>query len=331
MLENQSPIVRRLVMFWLPIMVVIGVFLYLSQTHYDAQKEAQYGLQRLNFWRRQAGLPVLERQAALEQAAQKHAQYLTHNPDGHDERNRSNPHFTGADPQERANAAGYPAAVSENLTISHFARSGKRSVDSLMTALYHRLSLLNPDQDEAGVAWVRGKNSAFVLESGSSQERQLCEQNHSAQAKYILTMICHNKKVEIHVNQAPIMQKMAVKYPIGSQIEPSYDGKEQPNPMPQADKTGNPISIAFYGETQPIQMISFKLFQDNQPINDVKILTASNDINRLLAETEFALFPMKSLEFDKDYRVEFAYRQNNQDKIEKWQFHTRKKKNIFEF
>ena len=115
MLENQSPIVRRLVMFWLPIMVVIGVFLYLSQTHYDAQKEAQYGLQRLNFWRRQAGLPVLERQAALEQAAQKHAQYLTHNPDGHDERNRSNPHFTGADPQERANAAGYPAAVSENL------------------------------------------------------------------------------------------------------------------------------------------------------------------------------------------------------------------------
>ena len=63
----------------------------------------------------------------------------------------------------------------------------------------------------------------------------------------------------------------------------------------------------------------------------MKILTASNDINRLLAETEFALFPMKSLEFDKDYRVEFAYRQNNQDKIEKWQFHTRKKKNIFEF
>ena len=78
-------------------------------------------------------------------------------------------------------------------------------------------------------------------------------------------------------------------------------------------------------------MISFKLFQDNQPINDVKILTASNDINRLLAETEFALFPMKSLEFDKDYRVEFAYRQNNQDKIEKWQFHTRKKRIFLNF
>ena len=90
--------------FGCPLWWLLGCFCICRKRITMLKKEAQYGLQRLNFWRRQAGLPVLERQAALEQAAQKHAQYLTHNPDGHDERNRSNPHFTGADPQERANA-----------------------------------------------------------------------------------------------------------------------------------------------------------------------------------------------------------------------------------
>lgn len=334
MLDHQSPIVRRLILFWLPIVGVIVLFFYLSQYHYDAQKEAQYGLQRINFWRKQAGLSELTHQAALQQAAQKHAQYLAQNADGHAEHQRSNPHFTGATPQERATIAGYHASVVENLTISNIARSGRRSADGLMTALYHRLSLLNPELDEVGAAWVRGKNSAFVTVAGSSQNRQLCESTPSQQPKrYILTLLCHGQKTEIPLDHPIKTNQMIVQFPIGAGVEPTYDGTEQPNPMPKYGKTGNPISIAFYGYDvkNPVQMVSFHVFQGNTPLQHTKILTAENDPNQLLDKTEFALFPLKPLEFDTAYRVEFVYRHNHQQKTVTWHFHTRKKRNIFEF
>ena len=162
---------------------------YWSQFRYNPATEAQSGLEKLNRWREQAGLQSLQPSPELQKAAQSHAAYLGKDAHGHDEINQSNPHYTGADPQERATAAGYPAPVVENLTVGNFARSGNGSTDSLMTALYHRLGLLNPDHDEAGVAWVRGRNAAFVVVQGSSQDRGKCEQAGSRTAKrYVLSM-----------------------------------------------------------------------------------------------------------------------------------------------
>ena len=73
-----------------------------------------------------------------------------------------------------------------------------------MTALYHRLGLLTPDHDEAGVAWVRSRNAAFVVVQGSSQDRELCEQAGSHAAKrYVLTMACNGQSVEIPLDVPP--------------------------------------------------------------------------------------------------------------------------------
>lgn len=333
MLENASPLVRRLVLFWLPIFAIFFGIAYFSQAQYNPSKEAKAGLDRLNFWRRQAGLQNLTVQPELQKAAQKHAQYLTKDPDGHDERNRSNPHFSGSTPQDRATAAGYIAPIAENLTIANFARSGRRSVDGLMTALYHRLSLLTPEHDEAGTAWARGKYSAFVVKQSSSHDRELCEQMPKLDGKrYVLTTQCGGKEVQIGLNEPLPTHGDAVKFPIGANIDPSYDGKEEPNPMPEYGKTGNPISIAFHGKhDDDIEMLSFKLFAPTGEISKTKILTAQNDPNRQLHKTEFALFPIEVLEFDTTYRVEFAYRAGGQNHTETWQFKTRKKHHILEF
>lgn len=330
--SHSSGLRNRLKLFWLPIAAVCFSIAWFSQWRYNPEKEAKISFTRLNYWRAQANLPPLQWSNTLAQAANNHARYLSKNADGHEELNRGNPHFTGHTPQDRANYVHYHAPITENLTISNWARSGRSGVDGLMTALYHRLALLNPNHDEGGAAWVRGKNQALVLEQGSSQDRALCQQPHQqTQARYALSMVCGKQLVHIELNTLPQEFVGNVKFPIGRHIDPIYDGREQPNPMPNYRETGNPISIAFYGQQDKIHMTAFELHAPDGPIKQTKILTAENDPNRVLQNTQFALFPIKPLNFDTEYRVVFRYRQKGQNKEETWSFTTRKKRSWLEF
>lgn len=305
---------------------------YCSQLRYSPAKEAQSGLDNINRWRVQAGLQALRLSPELQQAAQSHAAYLGKDAHGHDEINQRNPHYTGADPQARATAAGYSAPVVENLTVGNWARSGNRSADSLMTALYHRLGLLTPDHDEAGVAWVRSRNAAFVVVQGSSQDRELCDRAGSrAQRRYVLTMLCDGEKTEIPLDVPPRRYSGAVKYPIGNNIEPSYDGKEVPNPMPTRKAVGNPVSISLHGSNAPIEMRAFILRSPKGEVSNTTILTAATDPNRLLHPNEFALFAPKPLDFNTEYTAEFRYTQDGQAHVETWTFRTRKRRHWLEW
>ena len=329
----QSPLIRRLLYFWLPLAALLLGMGYLSQIRYNPAKEAKAGLDRLNHWRKQAGLSPLAPNPQLQKAAQNHANYLSRDPEGHDETKRSNPYYTGAEPQARAAAAGYSAGVAENLTISNFARSGRASTDSLMTALYHRLALLTPTHDEAGAAWVRGKYTAFVIEQGSRRDRELCAQADQLahnRGRYLLTMPCNGDKIAIPLDDLPHEHLEPVKFPIGSNIDPSYDGKENPNPMPTRNPVGNPVSIAFYGEQEPITLHRFTLRSNQGEIANPTILTAANDPNHQLQTNEFALFAPKPLDYDTEYTAQFEYSQNGEELSETWTFRTRKKRHWFE-
>jgi len=219
--------------------------------------------------------------------------------------------------------------VVENLTAGNFARSGIRSTDGLMTALYHRLALLDPDHDEAGVAWVRSRHAAFVIVQGSSRERELCAQAGSqASKRYVLTMECNGQTVKIPLDAAPRRYIGAVKYPAGGNIEPAYDGKEIPNPMPSTKAVGNPVSIAFYGTTAPVEMRAFTLRSDKGEIRNPTILTAANDRHRLMQANEFALFAPAPLDYDTEYTAEFHYTQGGKEQTERWTFRTRKRRTL---
>ncbi|WP_369589228.1 CAP domain-containing protein, partial [Kingella oralis] len=87
----QSPLIRRLLYFWLPLAALLLGMGYFSQARYNPAKEAKAGLDRLNYWRTQAGLQPLAPNPQLQKAAQNHANYLSRHPEGHNETQRSHP------------------------------------------------------------------------------------------------------------------------------------------------------------------------------------------------------------------------------------------------
>ncbi len=123
----------------------------------------------------------------------------------------------------------------------------------------------------------------------------------------------------------------AVKYPIGNNIDPSYDGKEVPNPMPTRKAVGNPVSISLHGSDDPIEMRAFTLRSAKGEVSSTTVLTAATDPNRLLHPNEFALFAPKPLDFDTEYTAEFRYTQGGQEHAETWTFRTRKRRHWLEW
>ena len=141
---------------------------------------------------------------------------------------------------------------------------------------------------------------------------------------------CKGVMTSIPTQRPLYVWPVVVKFPMGSQIEPEYDGSEVPNPMPGHKKTGNPVSVAIYGLVGDVRLVSFKLFAPDGEVKDTHILTHQNDPNHLLGKHEFALFTLKPLAFDTEYRAEFRYQADGGEKKEVWTFRTRKKRHWFE-
>jgi putative periplasmic protein len=163
--------------FWLLLLAAAFGFFYYQQNHrishdelihaespHDRSSVSSFGgLAYLNFLRANAGLPTLAHSSVLEKSARNHARYLLQNPeDGHDERHRSNPFFTGNRPAERAQRVGYfYDGVHENISTGFYPYPEEvdthlpvqQQIDGLMTAIYHRFSLLEQGIDEAGAAF----------------------------------------------------------------------------------------------------------------------------------------------------------------------------------
>lgn len=129
--------------------------------------------------RAQAGLPPLQADAALQQAAARHAAYLdrhrepgksAHGVSAHSQQPGSEG-FSGESPPDRALAAGYPQReVLENVSIGY--ADAASAIEGLMAAIYHRLTFLNLEADQLGVA-VGERSRVYLL--GRSDIGRLCE------------------------------------------------------------------------------------------------------------------------------------------------------------
>ncbi len=148
---------------------------------------------RVNALRERAGLASLEPSPVLDQAARQHAAYL----DRHREPGKT-PHglsahkqqpglagFTGEDPGARAVAARYPHRdVLENVSMGY--ADADEAIDGLMSAIYHRLTFLDLEADQLGVA-VGEKSRVFVL--GRSDLAKVCAEPPT-QARYQTPVDC---------------------------------------------------------------------------------------------------------------------------------------------
>ncbi len=132
----------------------------------------------VNQVRQAAGMQLLSENRLLVEAAQQHARYLDENFNRHihskgyaHEQSPNLPLFTGATPVERGLEVGYPhRLIYENISVGN--ETVGKSVDALMSAIYHRFTFLDFSITEIGAAKV-GRN--YVYEMGRTALRLTCE------------------------------------------------------------------------------------------------------------------------------------------------------------
>lgn len=138
-----------------------------------AQSAATAHLERLNEVRSAIGLGTLQWNGKLAQAAQGHANYLaTHREGGH-EQTPDTAGFTGVSIADRIRAAGYRGQLVQETKAggqSRTASEGRDRMDALLLAPLHRLQLLAPEFDEAGVGVAAG-GGPLVTDLGASGKR----------------------------------------------------------------------------------------------------------------------------------------------------------------
>ena len=126
----------------------------------------------VNRIRSDAGLPLLVRSTALDNAARAHTGYLDRHREPGKTAHGLSAHsqqpglegFSGETPTARALAAGYPHRdVLENVSMGY--ADDTSALEGLMGAIYHRLTFLDFEADELGLA-VGAKSRVFLLGRG---------------------------------------------------------------------------------------------------------------------------------------------------------------------
>jgi len=312
------------------------LFIALSLVFLEANNE-QDGLAYLNNIRVHAGLIKLQINKALQGAATSHAKYLIENQiNGHYEK-KGKYSYTGTTPSERVIEAGYPSSyVMENISVNTVGQ--EKSIDNLFSAIYHRFVFLNLDKDEIGFgfAWTKKKRKikhAYIYNIGSSSVSKLCKKSFTmTNGVYYMKNICkrstkmvprslfEEKKDEIRQKNRDI-----ILYPYDEQttVWPAFYN-ESPAPLPGYKVSGFPVSV----QLNPLyyknaKLKSFRLYDaQGKEIKETKILQHNNDHNHLLTKLEFALMPLKRLEFDTIYTAVFeAFTDENKVK-KSWSFRT---------
>ena len=303
----------------------------------DIEMEKINAITYLNELRSATGLVRLNESTLLNVSANNHAKYLlSHKITAHNEV-KGRAYFTGETVGERAKHIGYKAFyVSEN--ISGGSRNYKESIDGLFSAIYHRFGFLDFKVDEVGIGIVQdSKNRAettFVYNMGISTLNQLCSgQSFSQLGKYIQGA-CFDK--DFKISEQIFNYSFEINHELNTDIAIyPYDGevdvppaffKETPDPLPDYDVSGFPISISFDEEQfEKLELESFRLFDEhNQEVENSLIYDYKSDINHMFKKYEFALFPLERLEWESQYFVEVVYRVDGVKKSKKWSFSTRR-------
>ena len=130
----------------------------------------QTALNRVNLYRKQAGVAACSLNPALVQSAQAHADYFRQNfplanPHAEDP---GKPGFVGIDFFARTKAAGYINSDSTNENVTNIA-DPNGAIAAFMTTISHRAVLLDPSYPDIGFGFATtpdGKNATCVIDFG---------------------------------------------------------------------------------------------------------------------------------------------------------------------
>ena len=300
--------------------------------------EVSDGITYLNQIREKSGLIPLTYEPHLEKAAISHATYLIkHQSYGHNEK-RGSQGYTGVTPSERIIAAGYPTYFGRENIVGNTA-SVKEGIDYLFSAIYHRFVFLDFDKDQIGGGVSKdGRKkliqSLYVYDLGASGVGDLCQHSFVlAPNTFYVEHLCKETTKKIPKERldqvlASVQNKneAIVYYPYANQkdIWPAfYD--ESPDPLPSYGVSGFPVSVQFNPlYYHDVVLKSFTLIDGNgQKLKEVKVIQKSNDPNHRFSGLEFALMPLKRLEFGMRYTAVFEAIVDGKKIEKKWSFSTK--------
>ncbi len=303
----------------------------------DVAYEKGEAFARVNEIREALGMNTLESNDALAKAAQAHADYLVQNRAHEHNEIRGLPGFTGLHPVDRAIHAGYASRmVLENLSTQNY--DAESSVSGLFSAIYHRFTFLDEGIDEIGVGVAQDKtntkNSAFVYDMGNSEINRLCRMKAFSGSGKFVYGVCGDKKHPLPYsrflkaqNAMKWLNPKIVVYPYDGQKEvPPAFYAEIPDPLPDFDVSGFPVSISFNDYFfKHITLRSFRLFEvGGKEVAYKRVLSKESDPNRRFSGLQFALFPLNRLKYDTSYRAEVIYVHHGREITKTWTFHTHK-------
>ncbi|MDX1811806.1 MAG: CAP domain-containing protein [Gammaproteobacteria bacterium] len=292
----------------------------------------------VNYLRQTAGLTTVDKNLLLQDSANNHANYLmSNNITGHDETSGL-AGFTGEQPADRANYAGYLSrSVGEGIATQS---SYQAAIDGLFSAIYHRFTLLDFAYDEIGISFIESGSSAtngiLVHNMGNSLKNDLCSGNSFTGAGTYYYDVCANSSFRIEAtqfdnadltneNQNPLL---TVWPPANSVDIPPVFFDETPDPLPDYSVSGYPVSLQFNpASVSSVVINSIYLYQDasNNVITETRMLDQNSDPNARFSKLEFAMFPLQRLDWNTKYRVNIEYVVNGGSPVTKqWTFTTRK-------
>jgi len=289
----------------------------------------------LNAIREAMGMNTLLHNSYLEDASQAHADYLVENHTSSHYEEEGNTYFTGIKPMDRTLYSGYPSlSVSENLSTQML--NAKASIDGLFSAIYHRFAFLDTKIDEIGIGVTQNpehpEDTAFVYLMGNSEIRSLCYGNSFEGVGKYYYKICKNLEHRIAKKAfdkaKSYYQKNNPKiilYPYENQSEvPPAFYVETPDPLPDYDVSGFPISISFNDYYfDKVELLSFTLYDAEYTlIENVRLMDKETDPHGRFTDKEFALFPLERLSYDSLYRVEVVYVYKGEERELFWEFST---------
>ena len=302
----------------------------------DVSFEQSQAYSKLNTIREALQLTRLSTNELLIKAAQAHADYLVANKDSSHYEMQGKAYFTGKAPLDRAFYAGYNASsVSENLSTHN--RDAQSSIDGLFAAIYHRFGFLSPSIDEIGIGTTQDKqeseNSAFVYVMGNSEFNRVCSfETFRGTGSYVYG-VCRDKAHKMTqktyddvMDSNKVHNPKIILYPYDGQVEvPLAFYNESPDPLPDYDVSGFPISVEFNDYfIKKVKVKGFRLLNADREVVETRTLDKLNDPHGRFTERQFALFPLERLSYDTSYFVEFSYSDEHGDKELSWSFHTKK-------
>jgi len=301
------------------------------------QRESQEALQVLNMIRHQVGMIPLRSSSTLQKAAQAHARYLVrYGVVSHRERSGRGG-FSGSRPLDRALRVGYASRyVSENLSTGSV--DIRRSIRGLFSAIYHRFIFLDPGYDEVGIGSAHSLHGrvrhAYVYLLGNHTLDTLCrEPGYTGRARYVYG-VCADTQHRIEAGRFERARTglkernpRIIVYPADGQrdVPPAFY-REEPDPLPEYDVSGYPVSVAFNDRYfRKVDLISFRLFEEggSAPL-PARLLDKRTDPHHRLTRRQFALMPLQRLKWGQRYRAEIVYRHKGKRHTLRWHFTTRR-------